>query len=83
MSRRGDIALFIMLVLGVTFAGYGVAQLIAEMINPAPAPLAACVSEDSPGPCYWDADTRGNGRGTSFVVTEDDTVIYLPESETK
>lgn len=35
-----------------------------------------CVTEDSPGPCYWDAPTRGNGIGQSFIVTPDQTVIY-------
>jgi hypothetical protein len=28
--------------------------------------LGACVTEDSTD-CYWDAQTRGNGMGTSFV----------------
>lgn len=27
-----------------------------------------CAQEDSPGPCYWDARSRGNGQGTSFIV---------------
>lgn len=40
----------------------------------APAPMAPCLSEDGsdPGqsfPCVWDAAHRGNGRGTSFVLT--------------
>jgi hypothetical protein len=27
------------------------------------------VTEDSgPNPCYWDATTRGNGQGTSFIL---------------
>lgn len=26
----------------------------------------ACPFEDSPGPCVWDAQHQGNGRGTSF-----------------
>lgn len=29
-----------------------------------PAELPPCVYEDGPAPCVWDADTRGNGRGT-------------------
>ena len=32
------------------------------------APLAPCVDEDGPGPCFWDAAARGNHRGTSFVL---------------
>jgi hypothetical protein len=40
--------------------------------TPAPA-YAACTIEDGsdPGqafPCYWDATTRGNGQGTSYVL---------------
>ena len=38
--------------------------------------IAECESEDSAGPCYWDAATRGNGLGESFMVNADQTVIY-------
>ena len=38
-----------------------------------------CVTEDDPGPCYWDADVRGNGMGRSFVVL--DGVTYYLEGE--
>lgn len=30
----------------------------------------ACAYEDSPGPCYWNADTQGNGEGQSFYRDE-------------
>lgn len=30
--------------------------------------LPPCESEDSAGPCYWDAATRGNGIGRSFWI---------------
>jgi hypothetical protein len=36
-----------------------------------------CAQEDSPGPCYWDAQERGNGTGHSFVVHADDTLEYV------
>ena len=67
-------------------------SLIVSLISPlgpsAPAPVPApttaaltpyvpCVEEDSPGPCYWDAARRGNGRGTSFIVNNDQTVTYV------
>jgi hypothetical protein len=50
--------------------------------DPAPAPampadLAPCPEEDSPGPCYWDAEHRGNGLGTSFWVDADGRIHYL------
>lgn len=35
-----------------------------------------CVTEDAPGPCYWDATVRGNGLGDSFTVAADGTVTY-------
>lgn len=30
--------------------------------------LPACPTEDAAGPCVWDAQTQGNGRGHSFWV---------------
>lgn len=39
--------------------------------------MRPCASEDSPGPCYWNAATRGNGAGRSFVVTESGRVVYV------
>ena len=36
-----------------------------------------CATEDAIGPCYWDATTQGNQKGTSFVVTDDGEVFYL------
>lgn len=38
---------------------------------------APCEFEDSPGPCYWDASTMGNGIGNSFVVHADGSVEYI------
>ena len=35
-----------------------------------------CESEDSVGPCYWDASRSGNGTGRDFVVTDDGEVFY-------
>lgn len=34
-----------------------------------------CEEEDSPGPCYWDAQAQGNQQGKSFVATGDE-VFY-------
>lgn len=36
-----------------------------------------CPTEDS-NSCYWDADTRSNGKGRSFIALADYSVIYLP-----
>lgn len=35
-----------------------------------------CATEDSTGPCYWDATRQGNGKGRSFTVTADGKVHY-------
>jgi hypothetical protein len=35
-----------------------------------------CATEDSPGPCYWDASTMGNEHGRSFLVMTDGEVFY-------
>ena len=40
-----------------------------------------CEREDSVGPCYWDAQQRGNGKGRSFVVTDDGEIFYYEESK--
>lgn len=45
-----------------------------------PSPVSAsyppCESEDSDGPCRWDANKMGNGKGRSFTVEADGTVRY-------
>lgn len=48
-------------------------QLIVKAIEMGYVP---CAQEDSVGPCYWDATVRGNGKGKSFVVTDDNEVFY-------
>ena len=35
-----------------------------------------CATEDSTG-CYWDSSSHGNGAGRSYVVLEDDQIIYM------
>lgn len=39
--------------------------------------LPACAFEDSKGPCYWDAATRGNGKGRSFWVDAHNRIHYI------
>lgn len=39
-------------------------------------PLPPCPTEDSAGPCYWDAERQGNGTGQSFTVNPDGSVTY-------
>lgn len=60
--------------------------LLAAAISTAPIPqippsapivYVACASEDSLGPCYWDARTMGNDKGKSFVIHPDQTIEYV------
>lgn len=65
-------------IVGVFVVGANVAaDILAEREQGAGLTLPACVTEDDPGPCFWDASIRGNGSGTSFIVV-DGTVTYLP-----
>lgn len=60
------------------------ALLAALVIGMIPRPidaiatLPACPTEDAAGPCIWDAQSRGNGQGTSFWVDADQVVHTLP-----
>jgi len=38
-----------------------------------------CAEEDSPGPCYWNANVQGNGVGRSFYVDSQQAIHYDPE----
>jgi hypothetical protein len=46
-------------------AGIGHARMPADLATAAPT-LRPCTTEDDPGPCHWDAQHQGNGKGTSF-----------------
>ena len=37
-----------------------------------------CPTEDSAGPCVWNAKTHGNGLGQSVRGNADQSVTYLP-----
>lgn len=39
--------------------------------------LRPCLSDDGPGPCYWDAANRGNGKGRSFTIDKHGFVHYV------
>jgi hypothetical protein len=42
-------------------------------------PMRACQTEDAPGPCYFDADVRGDRLGRDFVVDSNGRVILLTD----
>jgi hypothetical protein len=50
-----------------------------DLINPTHGDIEyePCVEEDQTTPCYWDASTRGNGKGQSFIVTVTGKVVYV------
>lgn len=60
----------------VWLVGVTAATTLAVVLSPSsgsefdPTKLPACATEDSAGPCYWDAKTRGNGQGVSFWIDE-------------
>lgn len=54
----------------IVAAGTGVAVLVALPGSTMQDTAPPCAAEDSPGPCYWHADTRGNGQGHSFYRDE-------------
>jgi hypothetical protein len=68
--RFGVAALVVTAVLG----GAGRAEAARPMW--AHAGFRPCAQEDSAGPCYWDAKTRGNGVGVSFWVDARQRVHY-------
>lgn len=57
----------------------GLALAACNHTEPDPRDLPRCQTEDSIGPCYWDAKTQGNGNGTSFWVDKDGNVHYLKD----
>lgn len=68
--------LVLVLALGF-FLGWWLSPGRGVNIQPVPEPsLPACQYEDGPGPCYWDAQTRGNGKGRSFTMDADGEVTY-------
>lgn len=66
-----------------TFAGvvigFVAATIVALVIGNSgePVTLRPCLTEDSSN-CYWDADHRGNGLGTSFVDIDGKLYVYTP-----
>jgi hypothetical protein len=48
------------------FLGASVAFLLSLLVFIALLPFRPCPAEDSSF-CYWDAETRGNGHGQSFI----------------
>lgn len=65
-------------------AGIGHARMPNDLATQPPAmavkaALTPCPTEDSPGPCHWDAQTQGNGQGTSFDAPYCTVDRHLPE----
>lgn len=76
MGRKGiTVIIAAALALGLTpaTAGYAVTKAPVQKVKTLP----ACRTEDDERNCYWDAKTRGNHKGHSFVVISG-KVYYLP-----
>jgi len=63
--RFGRFTVLAALVFTLAFL-FGASLELATTSASAGTGLRPCVTEDDPGPCYWDAMTMGNGRGRSF-----------------
>jgi len=63
--RYGRFTVLAALVFTLAFL-FGASLELATTSASAGTGLRPCVTEDDPGPCYWDATTMGNGRGRSF-----------------
>lgn len=76
MSAR--VARPVVVALVAALAGFGTGAAFDALAGPSPLP--ACVTEDAPGPCRWDATEHGDGAGRSFTVLPDGTVVYDDEA---
>jgi hypothetical protein len=44
--------------------------------QPVESVMPPCITEDAPGPCYWNAREMGDGTGHSFTVDAQGRVTY-------
>jgi hypothetical protein len=51
--------------------------IVGPLVGNTHSDAAPCVAEDGPGPCYWDAQHRGNGEGTSFFMDVSGRIHHL------
>lgn len=83
MGIKAKIVTIAAVALVLAGGGAGASWAMSGSSHPAPASttdprkLPACATEDSNGPCYWDAATRGNHLGHSFWVDAANHVHYL------
>lgn len=54
---------------GITAAVFVLSDADAAQVQPVSVELAPCQFEDGPGPCRWQADEAGNGRGLSYTIS--------------
>jgi hypothetical protein len=65
--------------------GWGVGSSLVEgpSVEAPSVQLPPCPNEDSPGPCFWDAGSRGDGSGRSFTVDGFGVLTYWDTGETR
>lgn len=61
-------------------SGIALVALLFVGLSPVSATLPPCESEDSIN-CYWDAQTMGNGQGSSFVNIDGQITYTTPAGE--
>jgi len=73
------------LALGAAFGHDRMPNDLATLSQPKPVTPTIerpCSTEDAVGPCFWDAEAQGNGKGLSFWILEDGTVAYVTDRAT-
>lgn len=81
---RRDILATVALFVGLGLAWLAINAAVTPAPTTAPSPadvttLNACTSDGpslSEAPCYWNATSRGNGLGDSFILNEDGSITY-------
>lgn len=79
MSGTGRVVrgLILPLLFGWLLLGQLLANWVADMTTTDPRTLPACVAEDGPGRCFWDATKQGTGNGRSFWIDAHQVTHYI------
>jgi hypothetical protein len=66
-------------VAGCAASAPSVVPTVTRTVHPVSRTLPPCPTEDSTAvrPCLWDAATRGNHKGRSFIITRNGMLVYL------
>lgn len=76
LSGPAGVVAYALAAVAVTLAWCAVNLAGTPQAEDSPATVPPCVTEDSAGPCVWDASSRGNGHGVSFTRDAAGHVTY-------